>query len=405
MGDEKSFAELFDQGLAGSERLEPGQKVEARVVRIAREWVFIDLGGKSEGSIAKSELLDKDGNLTVQEGDTIAAYFLSARQSEMLFTTRISGIEAQAHLEEAYRGGIPVEGTVEQVVKGGFSVRIAGKARAFCPFSQIALRRVEDTEQFVGEQYSFKITEFSEKGRNIIVSRRAILEEEREQQKEALRETLRPGMTVQGTITSVRNFGAFIDIGGLEGLIPASEIGWGHIEDIRERLTEGQEVMVSVMKLDWDNDKFSFSLKETLPDPWEGVPARFPEGSCHSGKVVRLVDFGAFVELAPGIDGLVHISKLGGGRRIKHPREVVKEGDVLEVRIDAVDLEKKRLSLSLPAPAGDEKGKGAGQPDAKEAERAEYQRFIERTAAKPAAKSMGTLGDLLKNKLNEKGRK
>jgi len=401
MTEEKSFAELLDQDFAAAQtRLIPGQKVEAVVVRIGKEWIFVDLGAKSEGCIARNELVDKDGNLTVQEGDKVEVFFLSERNNEQRFTTRVSGADARNHLMDAYQSGIPVEGTVDQEIKGGFSVKIAGKIRAFCPYSQMSLRRVDDTEQYIGEQFTFKISEYKENGRNIIVSRRAILEEEREQKKEELRETLEKGMTVRGTITSIRNFGAFLDIGGLEGLIPVSEICWGRVDDIHEKLEVGQEVSATVMKLDWENDRISFSLKETLPNPWDAVAGKYAEGSSHVGKVVRLLDFGAFVELEPGIDGLIHISRLGAGRRINHPREVVQLGETVEVRIDSVDTEKKRLSLSIPVPAGGGKGKDdavkTAQAKEDDEQRQEYKRHLEKADSKG---SMGTLGDLLKKKL------
>lgn len=402
MTEDKSFAELFDQSFEEPKQLKPGQKVEATIVRIAKEWIFIDLGGKSEGSLAKNELLDEEGNLTVNEGDTVQAYFLSAKNNENLFTTKIGGGATNAHLEEAYHGGIPVEGKVVKEIKGGFEVKIGGTTRAFCPFSQMDLRRVDDNEEYIDQQFSFKISEYGESGRNIIVSRRAILEEEREQLKEALRETLVEGVTVKGTITSIRDFGAFVDIGGIEGLLPISEIAWGQIEDIHERLHVGQQVEVAVMKLDWDKDRFSFSLKETLPDPWDTVAVKYQEGSFYSGKVVRLVEFGAFVSLEPGIDGLVHISKLGAGRRINHPREIVTQGQSIDVRVDSVDMEKHRLSLSIPEPDKEEKPGKKGKPSKRdESKHEDYKQYVA-GQGKESAKSLGTLGDLLKGKLGEK---
>jgi small subunit ribosomal protein S1 len=397
--DDKSFAELFQETAAApKERLRPGQKIEATVVRIAKEWIFLDLGAKSEGSVARNEFSDAEGNLTVQEGDRVQVYFLSEKKNERLFTAKISGGAVAGHLEEACQSGIPVEGTVTAETKGGFDVRISGSVRAFCPFSQMEMRRIENAEEYIGKKFAFRVTKFSEHGKNIVVSRRALLEEERAQQKEALQESLAVGQTVAGVITSIRDFGAFVDIGGIEGLIPVSEIAWGRIEDINERLAVGQEVTVTVLKLDWDQDRYSFSLKDSLPDPWEEISGMFSEGSVVTGKVVRLTEFGAFVELAPGIDGLVHISKLGAGRRISHPREVVQVGDVLEVKIDSVDPEKKRLSLSMPLPAkaeGQETGKAGGKKEkgAGEGEnRDDFRQYI--SEKKKAATPMATFADL-----------
>ena len=214
-----------------------------------------------------------------------------------------------------------MEGTITKEIKGGFEVKIAGSTRAFCPYSQVSLRKTSDNEQYIDQQLSFKIIEYKENGKNIIVSHRKILEEQRAVQKEELKETLEVGQTVSGVITSIRDFGAFVDIDGIEGLIPISEIGWGRVTDIRASLDEGQQVEVAVKKLDWENDRFSFSLRDTLPDPWDSCTLQ--EGTTMTGTVARLTTFGAFVTLVPGIDGLIHISNLGGGRRINHPREVV----------------------------------------------------------------------------------
>lgn len=385
-----SFADLLARQDAAPGRFEPGQQVEATVVRISKDWIFLDLGGKSEGSLSKGELVDNDGQLTVQEGDRLRAYFLSANRNEMLFTTRMGGSAARAHLEEAFQAGIPVECFVEKEVKGGYEVKIAGNQRAFCPFSQTGLRREQSDEGFVGAHHTFRITEFGEKGRNIVVSRRAVLEEEGRQKKEELRHTLEIGQIVAGTVTRVLDFGAFVDIGGVEGLLPISEIGWSRVGDIHAALHEGQQLRVVIKKLDWDADRFAFSLKDTLADPWEQAIAQFPVGSTHTGTVARLTAFGAFVTLGEGIDGLVHISQLGRGKRINHPREAVEEGQALEVVVESVDPEKRRLSLALPgvaAPAG--QGKEAAAPED------DYRQYVQKATAE-ASGSMGTLADLLK---------
>ncbi|MFH1215272.1 MAG: 30S ribosomal protein S1 [Pseudomonadota bacterium] len=398
--NEMSFAEMFQETESAVEQLVPGQKVKAEIVRISKEWVFLDLGGKSEGSMSLAELLDKEGEPTVKEGDSVEVYFLGVQRNEKIFTTKIGGSAASAHLEEAYRSGIPVEGTVQKEIKGGFEVKIGG-TRAFCPFSQMGLHKIANNEEYVGQQLSFRIVEYKENGRNIIVSHRKILEEERLLKKEALKESLEVGQIVEGTITSIRDFGAFVDIGGLEGLIPVSELAYGRVEDIHSVVEKGQSVQVAVKKLDWENDRYSFSLRETMPDPWEA--ANLQEGTTVTGTVARLVDFGAFVTLAPGIDGLVHISNLGGGRRINHPREVVRNGQSLEVRIDSLDREQKRISLSLPQSEGEEEQKverkKGRKPEREDTLHDEYQRF-KQTAQDKKGGTMGTFGDLLKGKLD-----
>jgi small subunit ribosomal protein S1 len=309
----------------------------------------------------------------------------------MRFTTKIGGAgggsAGNAQLEEAYASGIPVDGVVEKEVKGGFEVKVAG-SRAFCPFSQIALRRVEDTAALIGKHISFRITEYGENGRNIVVSHRALLEEEQQQQKEALKETLKVGDRVKGTVTSLRDFGAFLSIGAVEGLLPVSEVAWTRVNHVSEVLTVGQELEVVIKGIDWDKDRISFSLKDTLADPWEQAASAFPEGSYHNGKVARLTPFGAFVTLASGIDGLIHISKLGGGKRIQHPKEVVSEGQEVEVKVEGVDKEQRRISLSL-----------ASVSRAEQEQKETMDAYRKNSAEAP--KGMGTLGDLLKAKLGK----
>jgi len=386
---EEKFEELLNKSVVEPAYFKPGEKINAEVIKIMKDWAFIDLGDKSEGFISADEFTDDEGHCVIKEGDTIEAYFLSSRNNEKLFTTRISGgAVANAHLEDVYEGGIPVEGLVEKEVKGGFEVKVAGNIRAFCPYSQMGHQRVEDAEPFIGQKMTFKIIEYGEKGRNIIVSHRVILEEERQKQKEALRESLEEGMTVQGEITSIRKFGAFVDIGGLEGLIPISEISWGRVEDTESVLSVGQKVDVAIMKLDWANDKFSFSLKEIQPDPWINMGQIYSEGSTHKGKVARLAQFGAFITLEPGIDGLVHISELGKTKKIKHPGEVLEQGQTIEVKIEKIDEEARRISLLMISNED-----GSQEVD-------DYKKHMAESSGKSSG-SFGSLGDLLQKKLNK----
>jgi len=391
MDGEESFAELLEGSFVDSERLRPGQKVKAQILKITSEWIFLDLGRKSEGYLSTKEVLDKEGNITVKEGDKIEAYYLPREDQEQLFTTKLGGGEvSNSYLEEAWHSGIPVEGLVEKEIKGGFEVKIAGNIRGFCPYSQMGLQRVEDPRVYVGERVSFKITEYSERGRNLVLSNRMVLEEERRRQKESLKETLHEGMTVKGVITSIRNFGAFVNIGGVEGLIPISEISYGRVEEVHEYLSVDQEVEIVITKLDWDKERYSFSLKKALPDPWEDIGSKYPEGSRHSGTVARLANYGAFITLTDGVDGLIHISRLRGEKRINHPREVLNVGQSIDVQIEAVDAENKRLSLSL----------AVGEQEEKKAEAEDFKNYMGR-----ASSSMGTLGDLLKNKLEDRKKK
>jgi len=388
-GGEENFAEMFEKSFKKQGRLEPGQMVEAMIVKITGEWVFLDLGGKGEGYLDRKELTDEAGGLTVKEGDTVRAYFQSSANNEMHFTTKIgSGPGKQMQFEDAWRNGIPVEGTVAKEVKGGFEVKLGGTVRAFCPFSQMGLRRDEPQADIIGRTLSFTISEYSENGRNLVLSRRAILDGERQDKKRVLQASLQEGMKVRGKVTSIQKFGAFVDIGGVEGLLPVSEIAWSRTEKVGDVLSVGQEVEVILKKLDWEQERFSFSLKDALPDPWELAVDSYPAGSYHTGTVSRLAPFGAFVTLAQGVDGLIHISKLGAGRRLSHPREVLKEGQSVEVQIEAVDREKRKISLAL-----------AEVRRAEEEEAATIKEYKQQAVAAP--QNLGSFGELLKAKMEQ----
>jgi len=383
--DEQSFAELFEQSMVSAPRLEPGQKTSATVLQISAEWVFLDVGQKGEGVLDLRELQDSEGNLTAKPGDRLDVYFLSRKGGELLFTTRLGGGSAgTAQLEEAWRSGIPVDGKVAKEIKGGYEITLPGNVRAFCPFSQLGLRRGDNPEEALGRSLPFRISQFGEQGRNIVVSHREIVEEERRQQREALKESLKEGMVVKGTVTNLRDFGAFVDIGGLEGLLPISEISYTRVEDINDVLQVGQELELVLKKIDWEQNRFSFSLRDTLADPWSKVGTIYKVGSTHSGKVARLANFGAFVTIGDGIDGLVHISRLGEGKRLKHAQEVLSLGQQLEVTIEKIDLEARRISL-VPATAGET-----------EPEQTSYQ--------EQPGTAMGTFADLLKQAQAKKKR-
>ncbi len=388
LGEEESFAEMLEQSMGKTVPLKLGQKTDAKILQIGAEWVFLDVGQKGEGVLDVKELHDNEGNLTVEVGDTISAYFMSRQGGELRFTTRIGGggSAGTAQLEEAWRSSIPVDGRVEKEIKGGYEVKLPGNVRAFCPFSQIGLRRPDSPEEIIEQSFSFKITQFEENGRNIVVSHREILEEERRQQREKLRETLKEGDRVSGTVTSIRDFGAFVDIGGLEGLLPISEIAYGRVENINDELEVGQQLELAIKRIDWAENKFSFSRRDILADPWSAVGTKFKSGDHLTGKVSRLAPFGAFVTLDEGIDGLVHISKLGQGKHIKHPKEAVAVGQMLPVTIENIDLDQKRISL---VPTGTEEEVGDSS-----------------YSDEPAAGSgMGSFADLLKAAQDKKGKK
>jgi len=309
---------------------------------------------------------------------------LSSRQDEKLFTTKIGpGDAGRIYLEDAWRNGIPVEGVVDKEVKGGFEIRISGTIRGFCPFSQMGLGRIEKPADYAGKRLQFIIMEYGEKGRNVILSNRVILEKERKEKREEMMQTLQEGQIVQGKVVSLQKFGAFVDIGGMQGLLPMSEIGWGRIENINDALKIGEEVEVAVLRIDRERDRISLSLKKLLADPWEKVESTYLEGSIYGGRVVRLTKFGAFIALEPGIDGLLHISRMGAGKRVSHAGEVLKEGQDLEVKIEKVDRAAKRISLLLAEHDAVKEEKEA--PD-------DYRQYMKKTQS-----AFGSLGDQIKD--------
>jgi len=383
MDDTKTFAEMFEESYATPKRFAVGEKVEATIVKISPEWIFIDLGAKSEGYMDKKEFLDDEGNLTIKEGDTVTAFFLSSQHSERLFTTKLLARKSvDEFLVNAYQNQIPLEATVEKEIKGGFSVKISASASGFCPFSQMDRRRIDNAADYVGKKFDFMVIEYGENGRKIILSRRPLLEKIEEEKKTALKDSLQKGMTVQGVVTSVRDFGAFVDIGGVQALLPVSEMTWGRVEDTRSLYKPGDTIEAIIINLDWENDRVTLSFKDTLPDPWNEVVRNYIEGSIHKGRVSRLTDFGAFITLEAGVDGLLHISKLGKGKKIKHAQDVLTKDREIDVKIEKIDRDNKRISLDLATNSEDKKGSEESSDD--------YQSYMPK-----APKTMGTFGDLL----------
>ena len=349
----QSFTDYMDTTDKGKVQFLPGQLVESRIVAISNDTVFLELNGKSEGILDKAELLDTNGELPFKEGDPITVFFLSAQKGALYFTTRISGDKAdRAILEEAYKNKIPVEGLVEKEIKGGYEVKI-GAVRAFCPYSQIGLKRAEAGTSWVGKHLSFIIQEYKDNGRNLIVSNRAIEEAQQQDKINKLKETLKEHSIITGTITSVQNFGAFVDLGGIQGLIPVSEISRDRVENIQEVLKVGQEIRAEIIKLDWKTERITLSMKSLSEDPWTGAATKYPAGSKHTGKVVRITDYGAFVSLEPGLDGLVHVSELRSGGKYNNVKDAVKLGQTLSVQVLEIDETRKRLSLK-PASSAEE---------------------------------------------------
>jgi small subunit ribosomal protein S1 len=345
---DENFAELFEKSSRMATRLDPGQKVKARVAGLSGDVLYVDLGGKSEGVVAMSEFAEQEGVEIPVVGDEIDVYFVTVDNGVKKFTTLVRGYSTVtlAGIRDAHEAGLPVTGTVGRAVKGGFEVMI-GKVRSFCPFSQIDLKGAANAEGYVGQTYAFRVLEFAEDGANVILSRRALLEEEQQARLAELKAGLAVDQEIPVRVKSLQKFGVFVDLGGIDGLIPMSELAWGGIDDPTAVLSLGQEVTVKVISVDWDRNRITLSLKALQEDPWIKAAERYPLETMVRGPVVRLTPFGAFVNLEPGVDGLIHVSKLGAGRRVKHPQDVLEVGQWVEARVIKTDPVTRRISLSM----------------------------------------------------------
>ncbi|OGR24671.1 MAG: 30S ribosomal protein S1 [Desulfobacterales bacterium RIFOXYA12_FULL_46_15] len=356
--DEMSFAKLFESYDAGmGKELNQGDLVDGRIISIGTAGIYIDTGTKSDGVVDKAELLDANGELPYKVGDRLKLYVVSQNESEIILSKALSGAGKATMLNEASRSRTPVEGKVTGVIKGGFSVDIMGK-RAFCPVSQMDMKYVENQEEHVGKTYRFLISRYEEGGKNIVVSRRDLQNEELKEKLAVFLNTVKEGDTVEGRVTRLMSYGAFVElIPGVEGMIHVSELSWSRIEKPDEIVQVDDTVAVKLLKIEFlkesGSPKISLSMKQTASNPWDGMGSDFHVGDQVSGKVVRLTTFGAFVEIAPGVDGLVHISEMSHTKRILRPEEVVKQGDHVHVVIKSIDMNSKRVSLSIKDALGD----------------------------------------------------
>ena len=335
------------------ERVSPGEIVSGKVVSIGREFVFIDIGTKSEGMIATDQFRNEQGEVEVKEGDVVEATVLTVRGGVQLSRSLKKSQQTSDVLADAYDNGIPIEGRVKEVRKGGFGVEVGGGQMAFCPISQIDSKYVEKPEEYLEQVLNFRIIELAPDQNNIVISRRAILDEEQQSRARETREHLIPGALFDGVVRKVMPFGAFVDVGGVDGLVHVSEIAWDRVEDPATMLQAGQQVRVKVMKYDLAANKLSLSIREAGVDPWDDVEHRFPAGQSVSGSVMRIEPYGAFVRIASGIEGLVHVSDMTWAGRVRHPGDLVKVGDAVTVAILNIDKEKKRISLGMKQVHGD----------------------------------------------------
>jgi len=390
---ECDFENMLEASLGSSKQLTLGDKLEATVISIGKDYVFLDLGDRSEGLLFIDEVKGKDGALSVAVGQQLKVFITAFKDGASMCGLRMGSpkdrhddnAEALGALKDAFEAKMPVEGTVKESIKGGFSLTVMGQ-RAFCPISQIDNKYCDNPELHLGQTYDFEIIKFEESGRNIVVSRRNLLEAEAEEKAAQLWDTIQPDNTYDGIVSSLRAYGAFVDIGGIEGLLHVSEIAYDRVTDPKDVLEVGQQIKVAVKDIDREQKRISLSLKALMDDPWDGVATTLKTNQTVKGRVVRLQRFGVFVELTPGIEGLVHISEMDSEKHIQNPREVVHEGQEITVRILSIDPDQKRISLTMKTETTEENWAADLQES--------------RTNA-PQNDSFGTFGDLLKDKLKD----
>jgi len=354
---EEDFAAMFEASQK-VKRIGKGQTVEGTIVAIGSAVALVDVGGKGEAQIDLAELKNADGALEVAVGDRIQALVVSTEGGVMLSRRLARGAASDRQLEDAFQAGLPVEGKIEREVKGGYEVRLGGQ-RAFCPFSQIDTVRTADPSQHIGRVYAFRITEYKEGGRNLIVSRRALLDEAQRAGAAEARKAIVVGAVLTGRVVSVRDFGAFIDLGsGVQGLLHVSEMGWSRVADTSQVVSAGQTITVKVLRVDDDGQKIALGLKQLTDDPWSKVQASYEVGQVHVGRVTRVADFGAFVELEPGVEGLAHASTFAPTGRPQGWSRSIAVGMTGSFEILSIDPEKKRIGVAL-VPEGSAREAGA----------------------------------------------
>jgi small subunit ribosomal protein S1 len=341
----ESFAELF----GNSERtFKEGEIARGRVLSIDNDFVQVDIGFKSEGMIASWEFMTEEGEMTVGVGDAVEVLVEAVENEDgqlVLSKEKAERLKVWDEISNAYDNEEAVEGTIVARVKGGLSVDIGVKA--FLPGSQVDLRPVRNLEALLGEKANFKIIKFNKRRGNIVLSRRALLETERKRMRESTLTTLDEGQILDGVIKNLTDYGAFIDLGGIDGLLHITDMSWGRINHPGELFQVGDEIKVKVLKFDQEAERVSLGLKQIQPDPWIDAGMRYPLGMRIQGKVVSLTDYGAFIELEPGIEGLVHVSEMSWTKRVKHPSKVVSIGDEVEAVVLDVDERERKISLGM----------------------------------------------------------
>ena len=343
MGED--FGQMFEESL---QSVKPGEIVRGRVVKIGPEFVTVDIGYKSEGHIPVSEFRLRDGRIAVQEGEEIEVFFDAADAEQEGIV--LSRAKAEQHriwhdIEEAYNTKTPIDGAIVGKVKGGLKVDIG--VLAFLPGSHVDIRPVRDLDRFVGKKGKFAVLKFNRARANVVVSRRAVMELERETLRDETLKILEEGVIIEGTVKNITDYGAFVDLGGIDGLLHVTDMSWGRIGHPSEVISAGEKIQVVVLKYDGERQRVSLGMKQLAPDPWSTVTDRYTVDSRIQGKVVSLADYGAFVEIEKGVEGLLHVSELSWTKRITHPSKLLTVGQEIEVVVLEVSPEHRRISLGL----------------------------------------------------------
>ena len=357
---EEDFAAMFEASVK-ARQFSRGQTIEGTIVAFGPKVAFVNVGGKGEAEIDIEELKDADGDVEVSVGDRIQAMVVSTSGGVVLSRKGVRNAATQRELEDAFRAGLAVEGKVDKAVKGGYDVRIA-RERAFCPLSQIDIVRTADPSVHEGRVYAFRIIEYKDGGKNVVVSRRKHLEEQQRASAADVRKSIVPGAVLTGRVASVLEFGAFVDLGGgIQGLLHVSEMGWSRVTNPNEVVAPGDQITVKVLRVDDATQKISLGLKQLLDDPWTMVAATYEVGQVHTGRVTRVADFGAFVELAPGIEGLAHASTFAPTGRAGGWAKSVAVGLTGAFEILSIDAAQKRIGVAL-VDEGSSRAAGAASP-------------------------------------------
>ncbi len=343
---EEDFARMLEESLAPRSYRE-GETVAGTIVAIGSDVAFVDVGGKGEATIALEELVDPDSDTEVKVGDTVQAVVVSTAGGLKLSHKLARGAATRRQLGDAYRAGLPVEGRVEKTIKGGFEVRIGGQ-RAFCPISQIDISFTAEPEVHVGQLYTFRIIEYKEEGKDLVVSRREFLEEEAREMADEIRRAAVPDAVLPGRVVSVRPYGAFVDLGGgIQGLLHVSEMGWSRVADPADIVRPGDQITVKVLRVDDEKGKISLGLKQLQADPWSNLEEKYRISQVLTGKITRVADFGAFVELEPGIEALAHVSTFPPTGKRDGWKETAAPGATVAVEILSLDPGRKRIGVAV----------------------------------------------------------